>query len=416
MGGNRLTWDMPISGGTATTTATSGFVVNDLTAGGRGVTTAGHFGECRSQTASTCAAAFTVSSTCRSNGTARDNRHGVDLAFVRQAYARSQDVELRKPGSTHTLTNRIRSQGYDYTVTAKLNVRLWNEGTFIYCKEGTSTGHTCGTVVSNYASFSAGMGGTFVRGTTNDPTKGMAIGGDSGGPAYSGVSGQPSQLTAVGVTVGARGWSDDRPNLWRSPGRSLLHDDPRCRKCPQRQHRALVMRGRPHRLFPRIAAGAVFVSLASCVSQGRAGEPVTDSAVVDYQARALAWSEVIRRASRVEGYGGFDRTAEKLYVGFTADPVGKLAQITDRTDVAPFTARYSYAQMQAQLAAAGRAFAALNVPYAALAADYRRGAIVVTDVENAAKRGPYRCHQLMPMQRNLAGVSVPLIDQRACSD
>jgi hypothetical protein len=205
MGGNRLTWDMPISGGTVTTTATSGFVVNDPVGGGRGVTTAAHFGECRSQTASTCASAFTVASTCRSNGPARDNRHGVDLAFVRQAYASSQDVELRKPGSTHTLANRVRSQGYDYTVTAKINPRNWNEGTFVYCKEGTSTGYTCGTVVSNYAAFNAGMGGTFVRGTTNDPNKGMAIGGDSGGPVFTGVAGQPSQLSAAGVTVGAGG-------------------------------------------------------------------------------------------------------------------------------------------------------------------------------------------------------------------
>lgn len=205
MGGNQLTWDMPISGSAVTFTATSGFVVNDLTGGGRGVTTAAHFGECRSQTASTCAQAFTVSSTCRANGPARDNRHGVDLNFVRQVYAASQDVELRKPSSSHTLANRVRSQNYDYTVTAKINPRNYNEGTFVYCKEGTSTGYTCGTVISNYASFSAGMGGTFVKGRTNDPNRGMATGGDSGGPVFTGVAGQPTQLTAAGVTVGAGG-------------------------------------------------------------------------------------------------------------------------------------------------------------------------------------------------------------------
>lgn len=205
MGGNLLTWDMPSSVGTVTKTGTSGFVVNDLIGGGRGVTTAAHFGECQSQAASTCGDAFTVSSTCRPNGPARDNRHGVDLTFVRQAWASSQDVELRKPSSSHTLANRVRTQGYDYTVTAKINPRLYNEGTFVYCKEGSSTGYTCGTVISNYAAFNAGMGGTFVKGKTNDPNKGMATGGDSGGPVFTGVAGQPSQLTAAGVTVGAGG-------------------------------------------------------------------------------------------------------------------------------------------------------------------------------------------------------------------
>jgi hypothetical protein len=168
--------------------------------------------------------------------------------------------------------------------------------------------------------------------------------------------------------------------------------------------------------MPRVAAGGILAVLAACVSQGPAPEPATVSTGVDYAARALAWTVVIRRASRVEGYGGFERTAERLYVGFTIDPTAKLARITGRGDVAAFTATHSYAQMQAQLASAGRAFAAANIPYAALAADYRRGAIIVTDVENAAKRGPYRCDQLVPMPRTLAGVSVPLLDERICSE
>lgn len=159
----------------------------------------------RSQAASACSAGFTASSTCRSNTTARDTRQLADLTFARQAYATGQDVELRKASTTHTFLNRVRSQNYDYTVSQKVNARAYPEGTLVYCKEGTTTKYTCGTVVANYAAFSAGQGGTYIKGRTNDSTKGMAAGGDSGGPVFVGVSGQPSQLAAIGVTVGAGG-------------------------------------------------------------------------------------------------------------------------------------------------------------------------------------------------------------------
>jgi hypothetical protein len=175
------------------------------------------------------------------------------------------------------------------------------------------------------------------------------------------------------------------------------------------------MRGGMRPILALIAAGGMSTALAACVAQNGDAAPVTASAV-DYEARAVAWADVIARASQAPGYGGFERTADRLYVGFTDNAPGKLAHITDRTDVAPFTAPHSYSYMQAQLAAANRAFATSGIPYAALAADYRRGAMVVTDVENAAKRGPFRCKELVPLPRTLAGVSVPIIDERICSE
>lgn len=205
MGGNGLSWSMPANGGAVTFSGTSGFTVNDLSGGGRGVTTAAHMAECSSAAASSCGSAYTASSSCRSNTMIQDSRHGVDLTFARQAYAPSQDVELRKASTSHTFTNKMTTQGFDYTVASKVNARSYPEGTLVYCKEGTTTRYTCGTVVANNAAFSAGQGGTFIRGQANDPAKGIAQGGDSGGPVFVGVSGQPSQVAALGVTVGAGG-------------------------------------------------------------------------------------------------------------------------------------------------------------------------------------------------------------------
>jgi hypothetical protein len=42
-------------------------------------------------------------------------------------------------------------------------------------------------------------------GTVAERRSALAAGGDSGGPVFGGVAGQPSQLTALGVTVGAGG-------------------------------------------------------------------------------------------------------------------------------------------------------------------------------------------------------------------
>jgi hypothetical protein len=204
VGGNGLSWSMPANGGAVTFSGTSGYTVNDISGGGRGVTTAAHMAECSTAAASSCGSGYTASSSCRSNTTIRDTRHGVDLTFARQAYAPSQDVELRK-ASAHKFTNKVTTQGFDYTVASKVNARSYPEGTLVYCKEGTTTRYTCGTVVANNAAFSAGQGGTFIRGQANDASKGIAQGGDSGGPVFVGVSGQPSQLAAIGVTVGAGG-------------------------------------------------------------------------------------------------------------------------------------------------------------------------------------------------------------------
>lgn len=206
MGGNGLTWTFNDSTGASYAgTGTTGWVVNDLAKGGQGVTTAGHVTECASRAASSCAAAYTIASTCKPNGVVRDTRHAVDLTWDRQSYAPSQDVELRKASASHTFTNKMTSQGYDYTIASKFDPRSRPENTIVYCKEGATTKYTCGTVVAHNAAFSGGKGGVFVKGVANNATTGIAQGGDSGGPVFVGVTNQPTQVAAIGVTVGNGG-------------------------------------------------------------------------------------------------------------------------------------------------------------------------------------------------------------------
>ena len=132
---------------------------------------------------------------------------------------------------------------------------------------------------------------------------------------------------------------------------------------------------------------AVFAGLlASCAPLGG---PANTMTATDAQSRALAWADVIARASRQSDFAGADRTSDVLFVGYTKTPESNLTQITSRPDVRAFQALRTLAEMDTALAEANRFITSSAIPYVALAKDYRTGAIVITDVENAQKVGPY---------------------------
>ena len=167
-----------------------------------------------------------------------------------------------------------------------------------------------------------------------------------------------------------------------------------------------------------LKVAAITVALAATASGGcTANRPPSGAAVVvseDTNLRAQKWAEVIGAASKDPRYGGFERTADALYVGFTSEASVVLASITDRDDVLPFTARYPYAAMQAEADTAAGALASAGIGFIAVAPDYRSGRLLVTDVENAQKQGLFRCSELTPLPASIQGVTLPLVDDREC--
>jgi hypothetical protein len=157
---------------------------------------------------------------------------------------------------------------------------------------------------------------------------------------------------------------------------------------------------------------ACAVLLASCA-------PVSTSAIAvsqtDTEARALAWAGITARAARQVGFAGTERTSDFLYIGYTNSPERRLAELTNRPDVRAFLAPRTLAELDAALTTATQMLVARAVPYVGLAKDYRRGAIVVTDVENTQKVGSFYCDQLVPLPQRVEGTTVAMIDDRVCS-
>ena len=180
--------------------ATVGFVVNDGAQTRRGIVTAAHLEECA---AGKDCNGNTVNppAGCTKNRPVTDDGSGVTYNFVRQVYQTDYDMEFRVPSGTHTLRNEIKygsSEQYTMPITTTYNPRDYAEGTFSICKQGRTTKYTCGKVDANYAAFSGGMTGTFIRAVNSTAGAAMAGPGDSGGPVF-------VQNGAVGITVGAGG-------------------------------------------------------------------------------------------------------------------------------------------------------------------------------------------------------------------
>ena len=159
-----------IFGGLPITTCTLGFSVRNGS-GTRGVTTAAHCGNSQSWS-------------------------GGSLTFRGEAYRDSFDVQWHtSPGDT--VTNQFDSGTGIRNCTGTRSRSAQSVGDFV-CKNGRTTGYTCGTIQSTRfaPSYVPSVDATFVfvdGGSTN-----LSSGGDSGGPWFNGS-------TAFGIHSGGAG-------------------------------------------------------------------------------------------------------------------------------------------------------------------------------------------------------------------
>jgi hypothetical protein len=157
---------------------TLGFVVTKGSV--RGVLTAGHFGEC-----------LNAPSSCVKNAPARHSVSGASLVFQAQQNMGSNDYEWRTATGTNTLPNSIRYSNTTMLITSARDPRDFPVGTVV-CKQGRTTGYTCGTIESTWSQTTYnGQTGFYVR-VRNNTGGIMADFGDSGGPVF-------GQNTAYGI-------------------------------------------------------------------------------------------------------------------------------------------------------------------------------------------------------------------------
>lgn len=153
-------------GGLSITGCTSGFTVRN-SAGTRGISTAGHCGN--SQTLS-----------------------GIALTFRGEAYSGSYDIQWHN-ASGHTYTNTIKVSTSTRSITGTRSRGSQTVGSQV-CKQGRTTGYTCGTISTT--SYCASGACTWVRVAGNGVN--LSEGGDSGGPWFSGNTAYGSHTYGIG--------------------------------------------------------------------------------------------------------------------------------------------------------------------------------------------------------------------------
>jgi hypothetical protein len=158
--------EISMYGGLSITGCTSGFTVRN-SAGTRGVSTAGHCGN--SQTLS-----------------------GVALTFRGEAYSGSYDVQWHN-ASGHTYPNTIKVSTATRAITSTRARSSQTVGSQV-CKQGRTTGYTCGTISTT--SYCASGACTWVRVAGNGTN--LSEGGDSGGPWFSGNTAYGSHTYGIG--------------------------------------------------------------------------------------------------------------------------------------------------------------------------------------------------------------------------
>jgi hypothetical protein len=158
--------EISMYGGLSISGCTSGFTVRN-SAGTRGVSTAGHCGN--SQTLS-----------------------GVALTFRGEAYSGSYDVQWHN-ASGHTYPNTIKVSTSTRSITGTRARTSQAVGSQV-CKQGRTTGYTCGTI--NTISYCASGACTWVRVAGNGTN--LSEGGDSGGPWFSGNTAYGSHTYGIG--------------------------------------------------------------------------------------------------------------------------------------------------------------------------------------------------------------------------
>jgi streptogrisin C len=158
--------EISMYGGLSITGCTSGFTVRN-SAGTRGVSTAGHCGN--SQTLG-----------------------GYALTFRGEAYSGSYDVQWHN-ASGHTYPNTIKVSSGTRSITGTRSRGSQTVGSQV-CKQGRTTGYTCGTISTT--SYCASGACTWVRVAGNGVN--LSEGGDSGGPWFSGNTAYGSHTYGIG--------------------------------------------------------------------------------------------------------------------------------------------------------------------------------------------------------------------------
>jgi hypothetical protein len=158
--------EIAMYGGLPISTCTTGFTVRN-SAGTRGVSTAGHCGN--SQTLS-----------------------GYALTFRGEAYSGSYDVQWHN-ASGHTYPNTIKVGSGTRSITGTRSRTSQTVGSQV-CKQGKTTGYTCGTIST--ISYCASGACTWVRVAGNGVN--LSEGGDSGGPWFSGNTAYGSHTYGIG--------------------------------------------------------------------------------------------------------------------------------------------------------------------------------------------------------------------------
>jgi hypothetical protein len=158
--------EIAMYGGLPISTCTTGFTVRN-SAGTRGVSTAGHCGN--SQTLS-----------------------GYALTFRGEAYSGSYDVQWHN-ASGHTYPNTIKVSSGTRSITGTRSRASQTVGSQV-CKQGKTTGYTCGTISTT--SYCASGACTWVRVAGNGVN--LSEGGDSGGPWFSGNTAYGSHTYGIG--------------------------------------------------------------------------------------------------------------------------------------------------------------------------------------------------------------------------
>jgi hypothetical protein len=153
-------------GGLNVTGCTSGFTVRN-SAGTRGISTAGHCGNSQSL-------------------------GGYALTLRGESYSGSYDIQWHN-ASGHTYPNTIKVSSSTRAITGTRSRTSQTVGSQV-CKQGMTTGYTCGTI--NTISYCASGACTWVRVAGNGTN--LSEGGDSGGPWFSGNTAYGSHTYGIG--------------------------------------------------------------------------------------------------------------------------------------------------------------------------------------------------------------------------
>ncbi|MFM5886591.1 MAG: hypothetical protein ACKOQ3_14890 [Novosphingobium sp.] len=193
-GGKQTTYQS-VSGTTLTSDRGSlGFAVKSGTISG--ILTAAHFGRCINSSGG-------MTPGCTVNGAAFYNPSNISsgaiggtpsLIWQAERIGGAYDAEWRT-SSTDTFPNTIQyGSGTSMAVTAVYNPDNLVVGSSKVCKQGFTTGYTCGTYRERYSMPWFGTTGIHYL-VSNDAGGAMAAGGDSGGPVF-------AAATAIGLVSG----------------------------------------------------------------------------------------------------------------------------------------------------------------------------------------------------------------------